>query len=229
MRKTTLILLLIFLNLSSYASVQALESLIIKGDTFYIQSEPLESYLRLNEPRSELYDFLGIPCHTGLWRGYIGHWKIENQKLYLIDVFACGDTSKSIKENIFASKNKLIFANWFTGQIYIPKGKLLRNMYLGHPAHYEEEIVLHFKNGVLESETVFQNGEENDSIRISRKRTNIIESIYERVNWDSFEKLTNKRYEIKLALDTSGKVNLLEIGRIEKLNGQYILVQLLDL
>jgi len=226
MKKLLLTIFISYYALSSMATGQAREVLIINGDTLGILSEPLEPYLQANEPRYELSEWLGTVCHTALWRGYIGYWELIDDKLYLIDVFACGDTSKSIKADLFPTKKGKILANWFTGSLNIPKGKLLQYFHMGHWAYYEQEIEMSFQNGVKTGEIVYSNGLENDSLRISRKLKDVVVEIYKRIDWSKLDKYSKQEYEIKLAIDSTGVLSLLHMGRVEKVKGTWKLLEL---
>ena len=50
-----------------------------------------------------------------------------------------------------------IFADWFSGEIRIPTGKLLKYIHLGYQSIFEKDIFLNFKDGILLSETIKDN------------------------------------------------------------------------
>lgn len=62
-------------------TAQCRERLIYNGEEYYLATEPLASYLIK-------YDIRFIAPHTACWRGYIGSWLIEDNKLYLVDLKA---------------------------------------------------------------------------------------------------------------------------------------------
>lgn len=109
-------------SLSISATEQIPERLIYKSDTLYINIYPLENYLNSDTLiRKRLFNFLDTFClSSGCHRGYIGTWKIENNKLYLIDLEnGCEDFHFDLlkvfgKENIEDGK---ILADWFSGTI----------------------------------------------------------------------------------------------------------------
>lgn len=115
-------------------------------------SEPLEQYLGGLEKRPEL-DF----PHTACWRGYHGTWSIEDNRLYLIELrcYARGSAARDI-EYIFPNQRK-VFAGWFTGEIRIPKGEMLKYVHSAYESVYERDLFLKFENGVLVDEWLVDN------------------------------------------------------------------------
>jgi len=64
---------------SLHATAQIPETLIYEGKELPLMSTPLEDYFNDERKRPEFY-----PYSTACWRGYVGTWKIENGKLYLM-------------------------------------------------------------------------------------------------------------------------------------------------
>lgn len=84
------ILLLICLFLTTVckvsATVQTKELIVINGDTLQLHSQPLYEYLPANDLKNYNIPGLGESLSTACWRGYIGIWLIENDKLYLTEI-----------------------------------------------------------------------------------------------------------------------------------------------
>jgi len=82
---------------------------------------------------------------TACWRGYIGSWSIRRDKLYLTKI-----------EGRFRLDGKeAIFADWFTGDLHIPKGGMLDYVHTGFESVYEQEIILTLEHGVvISTETI---------------------------------------------------------------------------
>lgn len=82
---------------------------------------------------------------TACWREYIGSWSIRRGKFYLTNI-----------EGRFRLGGKeAIFADWVTGELRIPKGKMLDYIHIGFDSVYEDEIVLTVEQGVvINTETV---------------------------------------------------------------------------
>ena len=76
---------------------------------------------------------------TACWRGYIGSWSIRRGKLYLTKV-----------EGRFCIEGKeSIYADWFTGELHIPRGGILDYVHAGFDSVYEKEIILKVEQGVV--------------------------------------------------------------------------------
>ncbi|MEQ8534652.1 MAG: hypothetical protein RIB86_22560, partial [Imperialibacter sp.] len=92
MKRLTFILFAFFLSAEvSFATGQYPELIIYEGDTLKLLSVPLEDYLGKYDERENKYPFLKLTCSTALWRSYQALWKLENDELFLVDVFLCAD------------------------------------------------------------------------------------------------------------------------------------------
>jgi hypothetical protein len=131
----------------TFATGQQGELVIYKGDTLTMLSEPLETYLRNHEPREKLHPALGNGSSTALWRGYVGLWRIDDGRLLLVDVYAFGDTTQSIKKFIFKNQKEDVFVDWFSGELIVGKGKVIRYNHGGYDRSYEQEIVVAVLSG----------------------------------------------------------------------------------
>jgi hypothetical protein len=49
---------------------------------------------------------------------------------------------------LFPGQDK-VFAEWFTGEIRIPQGKMLEYVHMGYQSLYEKDVYLEFKSGML--------------------------------------------------------------------------------
>ncbi len=141
-------------------TAQALETIIFEGEETFIAEQPLKEYL--NTRQDVKFAKQSTACH----RGYIGSWKITNNKLFLIGLEAEilsdkeGGYRQGVNMNYLFPDLKEVHAEWFTGQIKIHKGKVLLEAPDGSfPIESEEEIILHFLKGVLISREVVDNRE----------------------------------------------------------------------
>jgi hypothetical protein len=216
--KYILTIIFILLTTLCFATGQEGELVIYKGDTLAMLSEPLEIYLQRKEPRQKLHPSLENGCSTALWRGYVGLWRIENNRLLLVDVYACGNKKESIKDKIFIPQDSEIFADWFTGDLFIEKGKVIKYNHSGYDRYYEMEIVANVNGGIIENEKEYKNGVEPSDNRFSRDPKDIQAEIYKRINWNRLPKLSkDKKLILTLKFDGEGKISETEInGGIEK-------------
>ena len=137
-------------------TIQAGEILSYNGEKTTIATEPLKSYL---ETRS---DVGFIFKSTGLVRGYIGTWEIKNNQLYLISLLGFVDNNKKVDLSYLFPNITEVFADWFSGDIRIPEGELLKKINLGYASVFEKDRILSFKEGIIIGETVKDNTKEDN-------------------------------------------------------------------
>ena len=134
-------------------TAQHREELVYNDQVYYLATEPLKPYLDKNKIKFK-------PNCSACWRGYIGKWIVENNKLYIVSLDAnCSDDDSdeiwwldniyTVDLNyLFPNQNK-VFAEWFSGEIRMPYGDLLKTSFIGYDAIYEKELILEFENGHL--------------------------------------------------------------------------------
>lgn len=122
-------------------TAQASEILYYKSEEFQIQCEPLTDFLKSSEKSFN-------STNTGCWRGYIGTWKIENNKLYLIGLEGSSENGIVGLDYLFPNQNE-VFANWFSGELKVPQGEMIEYHHRGHFSVFEKDIIFTFQSGVL--------------------------------------------------------------------------------
>ena len=132
-------------------TIQAGDILSYSGEKTTIATEPLKPYL---ETRSDVGFIFKT---TALVRGYIGTWEIRNKKLYLASLVGFIENNEQVDLNYLFPNKTEVFANWFSGDIRIPEGKLLEKINLGYESVFEKDRILTFNKGILISETVKNN------------------------------------------------------------------------
>lgn len=152
----TSLVLVLLLGPSLYATAQVPDVLIYKGSTVGIYSIPLEPYLK-NNPRPREF-FAGS---TALWRGYRATWRIDDGKLRLIKT-EVEDHSKEdwAWKNVpliktfpeLKGEKGPIVADWYTGTLRLPQGKMLRYVHMGFGSLYERELLIRIEKGVVKKE-----------------------------------------------------------------------------
>ena len=130
------------------------EKLVYNGEDVGMCATPLDDYFTLINWQPEFVEI----C-TGLWRGYVGEWLIENQRLYLtgIDGFTIVGGEKFTINTLFPRSDGPVFAEWFSGVIRIPRGELIKYFHGGFASVYECDEFLEFKDGVLTDQWVKEN------------------------------------------------------------------------
>lgn len=86
-------------------------------------------------------------CSTGCWRGYIGTWKLEDGRLYLVEI---GGRYK-------VTSPEPIFADWVTAVLRIPHGDLLHYVHMGFGSVFEFETHLKIEKGIVVDERRIDN------------------------------------------------------------------------
>lgn len=82
----------------------------------------------------------GLITHTtSCWRRYIGTWKIKGGKFYLVGLWG----------KYRLTDGEPVFADWFTGVLRIPQGKVIHEVYVAYGSFYEEELYLKVEKGVV--------------------------------------------------------------------------------
>ena len=103
---------------------QIAEKLTYNGLKYEMHTKPLSPYLA--EHPIELSGRTHIE-RTDCWRGYVGHWAIEDDKLYLVDLDSFEIPHRNALDDIFPGQQK-VFAEWFSGTIHTFSDKMY--MYL---------------------------------------------------------------------------------------------------
>ena len=132
-------------------TAQEKEALTFNGEVYHLATEPLRPYLKLHNIKFDAW-------WTACWRGYVGKWVIENDKLYLVALRgwikndSVDDTESklsSVDMNFLFPGQDKVFAEWYTGEIRIPYGEMLQYYHIGYASVYEKELFLEFENGFL--------------------------------------------------------------------------------
>ena len=161
-------------------TAQFREILNMNDKEYALSCEPLEPYLNNRYPDE------GSPfayTSTACWRGYVGEWKIDNSKLYLVSMSETygydhdKETYYSInwREELFDGDQGDIKAYWFTGDLVIPIGEMLEYVHMGYESIFEEELIIH----VQEGEVVGFKKKKNNLEEIKSKRKEFLDSFDE--------------------------------------------------
>ena len=132
-------------------TIQAGDILTYNGEETRIATEPLKPYLETRSNVGFLYK------STALVRGYVGRWEIKSKKLYLVSLVGFIENNEQVDFNYLFPKQTEVFASWYSGDIRIPEGELLKKINLGYASIFEKDRILTFKEGLLISETVKDN------------------------------------------------------------------------
>lgn len=154
MKRNNLILicLLLILPVRIFATAQILDRLIYRGDTYGISTTPLEQLYKHDGNRPKFFE--NGELSTACYRGYFAEWTIEDNKLYLINIYSCGYNQDHIKadlQKIFGTKFKdgKVFADWVKDKFYSYGGKLLYYIDDIYTGIYTKELEFRIENGLV--------------------------------------------------------------------------------
>lgn len=137
------------------ATAQEPDLLIWNGLTLYLNTTPLEPLLEDNpdfRPKSDVFS-------TGNYRGYIAHWELTQEHLYLVDVMTekrLEDTENGYMQteprSVFGEMfpgGKPVYATWFSGHLVIPEGNLVNYVHLGFASTYDSYVIITVESGAV--------------------------------------------------------------------------------
>jgi hypothetical protein len=139
-------------------TAQYSEHLIYQGKELTLCTQPLGPFLEFSaNPLRFQY------TSTALWRGYVGTWAIENDRLYLVklsgNVVTDGQEHEVGLEALFPGYPDGVFAHWFTGELRCPSGALLNYVHGGYESTYEIDTFFRVQRGVVLEERTVVNGQ----------------------------------------------------------------------
>ncbi len=137
--------------LSASATGQEGERIVWKDKEYELLSEPLA----YNPAFESMLKRLGeVEASTSLWRGYVGHWEIENDMLYFD--FLVAEAQPPMKRINYAEdipelrkycKNGKCAATWFSGTLRVVSGDCIKYEHMGWSRYYEHEDFIAVKQG----------------------------------------------------------------------------------
>jgi hypothetical protein len=168
-----LVALLLIAPRSAGATAQRPEEILVNGRLLALYATPLDALVSGREDLKKVFEW----PHTALWRGYVGRWAVEGERLYLV----------GLEQEIYEGKGagskgpfripyplSTVFgghvespvpATWFTGVLRVPLGGPRRYVHMGFGTTFAREIHLHVVRGVVTFE------EQIDGIHGARGRS----------------------------------------------------------
>lgn len=99
-------------------------------------------------------------CTTACWREYQGTWEIRNNHFYLV----------GLQGRFQLMGDDPLFADWFTGELKIQRGKLLKYAHADFNSIFEIEIRIKIENGLVVDKVVIDNrGKKFERVSIIRR------------------------------------------------------------
>ena len=147
-------------------TAQFREILTLEGKQYGMISEPLDPLIikefnGQKEGYPDGYPTLYPSC-TACWRGYIGHWLISNNQLWLEDVRGSNEVDDGKiyvevaqdqlklldwRKTFFNYQQGNIKAQWFSGKLVVEMGGLIEYVHMGFESTYEKYLLMDIKNG----------------------------------------------------------------------------------
>jgi hypothetical protein len=127
-------------------SVQVKDSIIIKGDKYYLYTTPLDSYWTKRNLKPPIR-----PTKSTCWRGYIATWEIFQESLYLINILFYSHHGNLGLDYLFPDNTGKVKANWYTGELQIPIGDELYREHMEDPI-YDSNWYISIKKGKILSQ-----------------------------------------------------------------------------
>lgn len=142
------------------ATAQQSEIIFINGKMYGMLSCPIEVDSVMQDIIKKIRP-AEIVTNTSLWRGYVGYWSIKKNTLYLDSLqFEIEDhEAKDFVRKTIIPKNERAFsaykdefgikASWFSGELRVIRGKLIRYVHMGFDSTFEKESFLTVKEGTV--------------------------------------------------------------------------------
>jgi len=213
------VFILFFIKLN--ASPQIPDYLIYDGKTVELFTNPLEQYLEMKGQKE-----IDRGCNSSACsRGYTAVWELKEGKLYLVEIkpcgiiavagvftgLECGENKDSAVlnylNNEFKTKNR--FADWYTGELLSPQGRLINYMYMGYDSTYEKEKHFKIKKGVLLKTELVEN-EVKPELYDVYNRSLVIDTLFHSIAKLDWKKLEEKYVcidEYSFKINKKGKVS----------------------
>lgn len=126
-------------------TAQVSERLMLDGQKVAMCETPLDSYFALAGVAPKF-----APSTTACWRGYVGSWDIHDGRLYLLGINAHYEDGTPVTlGSLFPGFPERVFAHWYTGDLRVPQGELLKYRHMGWASTYERDLFINVRNGVV--------------------------------------------------------------------------------
>ncbi|WP_334319302.1 hypothetical protein OH491_17110 [Termitidicoccus mucosus] len=134
-----------------FATAQRSDILIYEGKEYFLHTNPLNEFLEKNSDIKVPETRMQI---TSLWRGYVATFEIRDGCLFIKDVRIPKGSDKETHELIWESvidkiikKEKDRRADWFSGLLVLPHGKIINYVHMGYASTFENYILLEIDKG----------------------------------------------------------------------------------
>jgi len=135
----------------AWGTAQEPDILLIDGKEVELNTNPLAAWIKANPGRMPE----GHAGFTSKWRGYIATFEVAKGKLWLRKVgvrFNAGKAGageyelRDVLPQLFPDRREVI-ADWYTGTLIVPKGKLVEYVHMGYGSTWERYLVVWVDKG----------------------------------------------------------------------------------
>ncbi len=159
------VLWLLFSASAAIATAQAPDRIVYEGQTYALHTNPLGQYFARHPERHprEAQDGERVVMSTGLWRGYVATFAIEDDSMVLLDfeVLRPSDDPDEMStrlvseiERFFETPESRIL-DWYSGIMVIPQGEMIHYVHLAYASVYESYLLLRIEDGSLIDSVTF--------------------------------------------------------------------------
>lgn len=125
-------------------TVQVPHTLLFNGEEFSLWSNPLHELLSRKKPRIEF-----SLVSTGMSQGYTADWELTDNRLWLVRIRGkLRDWDGDPLDRLFPTQQPPIFAEWFTGRLFVPYGRATPLAYTMYGCSYEQHMEIGVRTGV---------------------------------------------------------------------------------
>lgn len=158
------------------------------NDTVYsLQGFPLQYDMNLY---AKVKPYLKGSFSLDCFRGYVGYWKIEKNKLYLVKLLNNKDGSVLPLDSIFGlSDGNPMEASWYSGELHLVYGNILGDDWRLRDV-YEKEVIFEVDSGAIVSCASYSNSfrpGDSDALEQCKEKLN-----QQRTYWNRLPELRNK-------------------------------------
>lgn len=151
----------------AWATAQAMDRIVIDGESRGLQTNPLTPYLRAVEWKAPE----NAVSSSANWRGYLATWAIADGRLVLTDVTVDVFEDRKIKEvsildQLFPDGGPVV-AHWYTGALVVAEGGLRSYQHMGYGSTFERYQLLRIQDGVV-LEHLRLSGEQFDEYKAAK-------------------------------------------------------------
>lgn len=137
----------------AWGTGQAPDILILKGKQQALNTNPLSGWLQTHPDRLPRD---GVNS-TANWRGYVATWEISQGRLWLrkvtveyhVEGAGKGEfefEDRDVTDRLFPGQRDIV-AQWYSGTLIVPTGKLINYVHMGYGSTYERYTVVWVDRG----------------------------------------------------------------------------------